>query len=105
MQYSYFWSNIYRAIVLCSGCSWLSTSLAPPPICKNLCCLMKAYVAPKSWSSTLKWTYLTSAEDVENYFNTRQLQHHERLNIKDQTFSLCHLDIAPRNVLRLSNGS
>jgi serine/threonine protein kinase len=51
------------------------------------------------------WISPTSAEDVENYFNTRQLQHHEKLNIKDQAFSLCHLDIAPRNVLRLRNGS
>jgi len=51
------------------------------------------------------WISPKSAEDVETYFNTRQLKRHEKLNIQDQPFNLCHLDVVPRNVLKLGNGS
>ncbi|CAN9241599.1 unnamed protein product [Alternaria alternata] len=51
------------------------------------------------------WISPTTSSDIENYFNTRQLLRHQKLEIKSQNFSLCHLDIAPRNILKLRNGS
>lgn len=51
------------------------------------------------------WISPTSSGDIEHYFNTRQLQHHHKLAIEGQSFVLCHLDIAPRNIIRLRDGS
>jgi hypothetical protein len=50
------------------------------------------------------WISPTSSSDSEQYFNTRQL-HHQNLDIKGQSFVLCHLDIALRSILRLRDGS
>jgi serine/threonine protein kinase len=47
----------------------------------------------------------TCTHDIENYFNTRQLQRHEKLTLNGQQHILCHFDIAPRNILKLENGS
>lgn len=50
------------------------------------------------------WISPKSTDAIEDYFNTRQLQRHQKLNLKGQDFCLCHLDIAPRNILKLRNG-
>jgi serine/threonine protein kinase len=50
------------------------------------------------------WISPTSTDDIEHYFNTRQLQTHQKLNLNEQPFVLCHLDIAPRNILKLKTG-
>ncbi|KAF1360754.1 kinase-like protein [Lizonia empirigonia] len=47
----------------------------------------------------------TCTHDIENYFNTRQLKRHQKLELDGQQLILCHLDIAPRNILKLENGS
>ncbi|KAH7394027.1 hypothetical protein DE146DRAFT_115060 [Phaeosphaeria sp. MPI-PUGE-AT-0046c] len=47
----------------------------------------------------------TSSGDIERYFNTRQLRCHDKLAIQGHRFVLCHLDIAPRNIMRLKDGS
>lgn len=47
----------------------------------------------------------TCAHDIENYFNTRQLRRHQKLELDGQQFILCHLDIAPQNILKLEDGS
>lgn len=51
------------------------------------------------------WISSMSSSDIEHYFNARQLQHRQKLNIRGQNFILCRLDIAPRNILRLRDGS
>lgn len=47
----------------------------------------------------------SSIGDIENYYNTRQLQWHRHLDLQSFSLSLCHLDLAPRNVLKLQEGS
>ncbi|KAK7177888.1 C6 zinc finger domain protein [Paraphaeosphaeria sporulosa] len=43
--------------------------------------------------------------DIEDYYNTRQLQRHRHLSLQSFPLSLCHLDLVPRNVLQLKDGS
>lgn len=47
----------------------------------------------------------SSTIDIETYYNTKQLQRHEKLRLNGFPLSLCHLDLVPRNVLRLEDGS
>jgi serine/threonine protein kinase len=47
----------------------------------------------------------SSVIDIETYYNTRQLRQHAQLCLDSFPLSLCHLDIAPRNILRLKDGS
>jgi len=48
---------------------------------------------------------LSNIVDIENYYNTRQLKRHRRLSLQGFPLSLCHLDLVPRNVLQLKDGS
>lgn len=43
--------------------------------------------------------------DIEEYYNRRQLKTLPHLNLKDYPLVFCHLDIAPRNILVLEDGS
>lgn len=43
--------------------------------------------------------------DVEEYYNRRQLKTLPHLNLKEYPLVFCYLDIAPRNILVLADGS
>lgn len=43
--------------------------------------------------------------DIEEYYNKRQLKELPNLQLKDYPLVFCHLDIAPRNILVLEDGS
>ena len=43
--------------------------------------------------------------DIEEYYNKRQLKSLPKLNLSEYPLIFCHLDIAPRNILVLENGS
>ncbi|KAI9664307.1 MAG: transcriptional repressor general negative regulator of transcription subunit 4 [Alyxoria varia] len=45
-----------------------------------------------------------SIESVEAWFNDRLLPHEDKLNLTGMPSSLCHLDVAPRNILWHMNG-
>jgi serine/threonine protein kinase len=47
----------------------------------------------------------SSITEIETYFNTTQLRKHAKIQLDGLPFSLCHLDLAPRNVLKLNDGS
>ncbi|KIV98464.1 uncharacterized protein PV09_09730 [Verruconis gallopava] len=47
----------------------------------------------------------TSIELIENYFNTRQLKKSTHIKLAGYPLVLCHLDIAPRNILVLDDDS
>ncbi|OCL07946.1 kinase-like protein [Glonium stellatum] len=47
----------------------------------------------------------TTISDVEEYYNRRQLKALPNLNLKAFPLVFCHLDIAPRNILVLQDGS
>ena len=46
-----------------------------------------------------------SMADLERYFNSRLSKSGPQLDLSNCTAVLCHLDIAPRNILRLKDGS
>jgi serine/threonine protein kinase len=48
---------------------------------------------------------ICSVSDIEEYYNTRQLREGPKLDIKNYPLVFCHLDIAPRNILVLEDGS
>jgi len=43
--------------------------------------------------------------DIEEYYNKRQLKNSTHISLADYPLVFCHLDIAPRNILVLENGS
>jgi len=43
--------------------------------------------------------------DVEQYYNKRQLKNSTHINLAGYPLVLCHLDIAPRNILVLEDGA
>jgi serine/threonine protein kinase len=43
--------------------------------------------------------------DIEEYYNKRQLKNSTHLNLAGYPLVFCHLDIAPRNILVLEDGS
>jgi thiamine kinase-like enzyme len=43
--------------------------------------------------------------DIEEYYNKRQLKDSTHLNLARYPLVFCHLDIAPRNILVLDDGS
>jgi serine/threonine protein kinase len=43
--------------------------------------------------------------DIEEYYNKRQLKNSTQLNLTSYPLIFCHLDIAPRNILVLQDGS
>jgi hypothetical protein len=47
----------------------------------------------------------TTLSDIEDYCNTRHLRKHSKLNLKEYPLVFFHLDIAPRNILVLEDGS
>jgi serine/threonine protein kinase len=47
----------------------------------------------------------SAVSDIEEYYNTRQLSEGPKLNLKNYPLVFCHLDIAPRNILVLEDGS
>jgi thiamine kinase-like enzyme len=47
----------------------------------------------------------TSISDIEDYYNKRQLKNSTQLNLAGYSLVFCHLDIAPRNILVLKDGS
>jgi thiamine kinase-like enzyme len=50
----------------------------------------------------------TTISDIEEYYNTRHLKHlsqQSKLNLQNYPLVFCHLDLAPRNILVLENGS
>lgn len=49
--------------------------------------------------------YLNTTQDLEDFFNSRLRQHHRKLILGNCKLVLCHLDIAPRNILWLDDGS
>ncbi|KAL1613567.1 hypothetical protein SLS56_012253 [Neofusicoccum ribis] len=55
------------------------------------------------WSDDLEFAP-ASIRDIEEYYNTRQLKS-QSLNLKGYPLVLCHLDVAPRNILQLEDGS
>lgn len=48
---------------------------------------------------------LDTISDLEEYYNTKQLKLMEHLNLAGMPLVFCHLDIAPRNILVLEDGS
>jgi aminoglycoside phosphotransferase len=46
-----------------------------------------------------------TVSDIEEYYNLRQLKHLPKLELQRYPLVFCHLDIAPRNVIVLENGS
>lgn len=46
-----------------------------------------------------------SAEHLEAFLHKRLLPHHDKPSFKDSTLILCHLDIAPRNIIWKDDGS
>ncbi len=48
---------------------------------------------------------LNTTQDLEDFFNSRLRENHRKLILGDCRLVLCHLDIAPRNILWLNNGS
>ena len=58
----------------------------------------------------LLWLYYdlispTSVADIEGYYNARQLRKSQKMNITRYPPVFCHLDLAPRNILVLADGS
>lgn len=48
---------------------------------------------------------LSNVVDIEDCYNTRQLKRHGRLSLPKFPLILYHLDLVPRNVLQLKDGS
>jgi serine/threonine protein kinase len=48
---------------------------------------------------------LNTLSDIEEYYNRRQLKKRSHLNLTGYPIIFCHLDIAPRNILVLEDGS
>ncbi|KAF2248726.1 hypothetical protein BU26DRAFT_564427 [Trematosphaeria pertusa] len=46
-----------------------------------------------------------AVSDIEEYYNKRQLKNSTHLNLAGYPLIFCHLDIAPRNILVLGDGS
>jgi hypothetical protein len=52
------------------------------------------------------WISPTSLRDIEQYYNTRHFRKlPQSLDIGGYPLVLCHLDIAPRNIIQLNDGS
>lgn len=59
------------------------------------------------------WSYISEAEELtfasvkvmEAWFNSRLFAQDPKLSFQDCELALCHLDIAPRNILWLKDGS
>lgn len=47
----------------------------------------------------------TTVSDIEEYYNKRQLRDLAHLNLAGYPLVFCHLDVAPRNILVLEDGS
>ncbi|MCJ1409488.1 hypothetical protein MMC19_003569 [Ptychographa xylographoides] len=48
---------------------------------------------------------LNTIQDVEDFFNSKLREHHRKLVLQNCKLVLCHLDIAPRNILWLDDDS
>jgi len=46
----------------------------------------------------------SSTQVMEKWFNSRLFEHQTKLSLQSCELTLCHLDIAPRNILWLDNG-
>jgi thiamine kinase-like enzyme len=46
-----------------------------------------------------------TVSDIEEYYNLRQLKHLPKLELQRYPLVFCHLDIAPRNIIVLEDGS
>jgi fructosamine-3-kinase len=56
------------------------------------------------WSASDSFSLLSTA-DIETYYNTKQLEQHTKLRLEGFSLILCHLDLVPRNVLKLQDRS
>ncbi|KAL1881074.1 hypothetical protein Plec18167_003616 [Paecilomyces lecythidis] len=69
----------------------------PGPLCRGFC---RGLLFPETED-----LIFDSLDDMEKWFNSRLLEHNPKLSLQGCELVLCHLDIAPRNILWQDDGS